>query len=267
MKTRAAVLTAPHAPFEIMELDIDDPGPGEVMLRMSAAGLCHSDLHMMDGDLSVRYPMVGGHEAAGIVEKVGPGVKKVAVGDNVVCSFTPSCGICRYCSTGRQNLCDAGSTILEGSMPDGTFRLHKDGTDYSAFCMLGAFSEFATVSEYSFVKVDDWLPLDSAVLVGCGVRQVQANQLVECPVQMDVLHVRRLLGGQRQTSQMPFQFSELRQIRQRLRSGMRAQVTREPIPVLSDARSRRRMLANERGRGVCHELGTDKPHGGWEPLD
>ncbi|NHU46641.1 NDMA-dependent alcohol dehydrogenase [Rhodococcus koreensis] len=169
MKTRAAVLTAPHAPFEIMELDIDDPGPGEVMLRMSAAGLCHSDLHMMDGDLSVRYPMVGGHEAAGIVEKVGPGVKKVAVGDHVVCSFTPSCGICRYCSTGRQNLCDAGSTILEGSMPDGTFRLHKDGTDYSAFCMLGAFSEFATVSEYSVVKVDDWLPLDSAVLVGCGV--------------------------------------------------------------------------------------------------
>lgn len=169
MKTRAAVLTAPHAPFEIMELEIDDPGPGEVMLKLSAAGLCHSDLHMMEGDLVVRYPMVGGHEAAGIVTKVGQGVTKVAEGDHVVCSFTPSCGTCRYCSTGRQNLCDAGSTILEGSMPDGTFRLHKDGTDYSAFCMLGAFSEYATVSQFSVVKVDEWLPLQSAVLVGCGV--------------------------------------------------------------------------------------------------
>jgi NDMA-dependent alcohol dehydrogenase len=169
MKTRAAVLTAPHTAFEIVELDLDLPGPGELMIRMVAAGLCHSDLHMMDGDLVVRYPMVGGHEAAGIVEEVGPGVTKVKPGDHVVCSFIPSCGICRYCSTGRQNLCDAGATILEGSMPDGTFRLHKDGTDYSAFCMLGAFSEYATVHEYSVVKVDDWLPLDGAVLVGCGV--------------------------------------------------------------------------------------------------
>ena len=125
MKTRAAVLTAPHAPFEIMELDIDEPGPGEVMLKITAAGLCHSDLHMLEGDLDVRYPMVGGHEAAGVVEKVGQGVTKVAVGDHVVCSFIPSCGTCRYCSTGRQNLCDAGMTILEGCMPDGTFRLHS----------------------------------------------------------------------------------------------------------------------------------------------
>lgn len=169
MKTRAAVLTAPHAPFEIMELDIDEPGPGEVMLKMTSAGLCHSDLHMLEGDLDVRYPMVGGHEAAGIVEQVGPGVTKVAVGDRFVCSFIPSCGTCRFCSTGRQNLCDAGMTILEGCMPDGTFRLHKNGTDYSAFCMLGAFPEYATVSQLSVVKVDDWLPLQSAVLVGCGV--------------------------------------------------------------------------------------------------
>jgi alcohol dehydrogenase (nicotinoprotein) len=169
MKTRAAVLTAPLAPFEIMELDLDGPAQGEVLLRVTAAGLCHSDLHMMDGDLTVRYPIVGGHEAAGIVEEVGPGVTKVKPGDHVVCSFIPSCGTCRYCSTGRQNLCDAGATILEGSMPDGSFRLHKNGTDYGAFCMLGAFSDHTTVSELSVVKVDDWLPLDSAVLVGCGV--------------------------------------------------------------------------------------------------
>jgi S-(hydroxymethyl)glutathione dehydrogenase/alcohol dehydrogenase len=169
MKTRAAVLTAPHVPFQIMELELDRPGPGEVLLKMSAAGLCHSDLHIMEGDNVARFPIVGGHEAAGVVQEVGPGVTKVAPGDHVVCSFIPSCGICRYCSTGRQNLCNSGATILEGSMPDGTFRMHADGVDYGAFCMLGAFSEYATVSQLSCVKVDDWLPLDKAVLVGCGV--------------------------------------------------------------------------------------------------
>ena len=137
---------------------------------MSAAGLCHSDLHMMDGDNVVRFPIVGGHEAAGIVEQVGPGVTKVQPGDHVVCSFTPACGICRYCSTGRQNLCNSGATILKGGMPDRTFRMHDDKLgDVGAFCMFGAFSEYSTVSELSCVKVDDWLPLDKAVLVGCGV--------------------------------------------------------------------------------------------------
>jgi NDMA-dependent alcohol dehydrogenase len=170
MKTRAAVLTDYHRPFEIMELELDPPGPHEVLLKMSAAGLCHSDLHMIDGDNVVRFPMVGGHEAAGIVEEIGIGVTKVKPGDHVVCSFTPACGICRYCSTGRQNLCNSGATILEGSMPDHTFRMHHDELgDVGAFCMLGAFSEYSTVSELSCVKVDEWLPLDKAVLVGCGV--------------------------------------------------------------------------------------------------
>jgi NDMA-dependent alcohol dehydrogenase len=170
MKTRAAVLTGYHTPFDIREVELDEPGPNEVLLKMSAAGLCHSDLHMMDGDNVVRFPIVGGHEAAGIVERVGPGVTKVQPGDHVVCSFTPACGVCRYCSTGKQNLCNSGATILEGSMPDGTFRMHDDELgDIGAFCMLGAFSEYSTVSELSCVKVDDWLPLDKAVLVGCGV--------------------------------------------------------------------------------------------------
>ncbi|QJY46835.1 NDMA-dependent alcohol dehydrogenase [Pseudonocardia broussonetiae] len=170
MKTRAAVLTGPHRPFEIRELELDEPGPHEVLLKMSAAGLCHSDLHIVDGDNVVRFPIVGGHEAAGVVERVGPGVTRVAPGDHVVCSFTPACGVCRYCSTGRQNLCNSGATILEGSMPDGTFRMRDEELgEIGAFCMLGAFSEYSTVSELSCVKVDDWLPLDRAVLVGCGV--------------------------------------------------------------------------------------------------
>jgi NDMA-dependent alcohol dehydrogenase len=169
MKTKAAVLHGPHKPFEIMELDLDGPGPGEVLIRYTAAGLCHSDLHLIDNDLVPRFPIIGGHEGAGIVEDIGPGVTKVKPGDHVVCSFIPSCGRCRYCSTGRQNLCDLGATILNGNMPDGSFRFHNDGTDYGAMCILGTFSERSTISEHSLVKVHDWLPLETAVLVGCGV--------------------------------------------------------------------------------------------------
>jgi S-(hydroxymethyl)glutathione dehydrogenase/alcohol dehydrogenase len=169
MKTKAAVLHGPHKPFEIMELDLDGPRDGEVLIKFTAAGLCHSDLHLIDEDLVPRFPIVGGHEGAGIIEEVGPGVTKVKPGDHVVCSFIPSCGTCRYCSTGRQNLCDMGATILDGSLPDGTFRLHAGDTDLGGMCMLGTFSERATISQYSVVKVNDWLPLETAVLVGCGV--------------------------------------------------------------------------------------------------
>ena len=169
MKTKAAVLLDAGKPFEIMELDLDGPKEGEVLIKYTAAGLCHSDLHLTDGDLPPRYPMVGGHEGSGIIEEIGPGVTKVKPGDHVVCSFVPSCGTCRYCSTGRQSLCDMGATILEGMLPDGTFRFHGGGQDFGGMCMLGTFSERATISEHSVVKVDDWLPLDKAVLVGCGV--------------------------------------------------------------------------------------------------
>ncbi|ASR38655.1 alcohol dehydrogenase [Prauserella marina] len=169
MKTKAAVLFDAGKPFEILELDLDGPGPGEVLIKYTAAGLCHSDLHLIDGDLAPRFPIIGGHEGAGIIEEVGPGVTKVAPGDHVVCSFIPNCGRCRYCATGRSNLCDMGATILDGHMPDGTFRFHSSGTDFGAMCMLGTFSERSTISEHSVVKVDEWLPLETAVLVGCGV--------------------------------------------------------------------------------------------------
>ena len=169
MKTKAAVLMGAHRPFEIVELDLDGPRDGEVLIRYEAAGLCHSDLHLQTGDLVPRFPAVAGHEGAGIIEEVGPGVTKVKPGDHVVCSFIPNCGHCRYCSSGRQNLCDLGATILEGCMPDGSFRFHSDGTDFGAMCMLGTFSQYSTISQHSVVKVDDSLPLDVAVLVGCGV--------------------------------------------------------------------------------------------------
>ncbi|HET6503172.1 MAG TPA: NDMA-dependent alcohol dehydrogenase [Amycolatopsis sp.] len=169
MKTNAAVLHDVHKPFEIEELDLDGPRDGEVLIRFTAAGLCHSDLHMVDDDLAVRFPMVGGHEGSGVIEDIGPGVTKVKPGDHVVCSFIPNCGTCRYCSTGRQNLCDLGATITEGRMPDGSFRFHRGGQDYGGFCLLGTFAEQATLSQHSVVKVDESLPLETAVLVGCGV--------------------------------------------------------------------------------------------------
>ena len=169
MKTKAAVLRETGSPFEIVELDLDPPKAGEVLIRYVAAGLCHSDEHLRHGDIVPRFPVVGGHEGAGIIEEVGPGVTRLKPGDHVICSFLPVCGHCRWCSTGKSNLCDQGATILDGVMTDGTYRFHKDGEDYGGMCMLGTFSEFSVISENSAVKVDDDLPLDVVVLIGCGV--------------------------------------------------------------------------------------------------
>ena len=106
--TRAAVCRAPGRPWEVTELELDEPKANEVRIKFFAAGLCHSDDHIQKGDARMRFPVVGGHEGAGVVDAVGPGVTRVKLGDHLVCSFIPACGSCRYCSTGRQNLCDAG---------------------------------------------------------------------------------------------------------------------------------------------------------------
>jgi hypothetical protein len=155
MKTKAAVLRAVGQPFEITELELDEPKAGEVLIRYVAAGLCHSDEHLRHGDIVPRFPVVGGHEGAGIIEKVGPGVTRLQPGDHVICSFLPVCGHCRWCSTGKSNLCDMGATILDGMLTDGTYRFHDDeGNDYGGMCMLGTFSERSVISENSAVKVD-----------------------------------------------------------------------------------------------------------------
>jgi S-(hydroxymethyl)glutathione dehydrogenase/alcohol dehydrogenase len=155
--------------FEIVELDLDPPKAGEVLIRFAAAGLCHSDEHMRHGDLIPRFPIVAGHEGAGVIEEVGPGVTRLKPGDHVICSFLPTCGHCRWCASGKSNLCDMGATIMDGCLPDGTYRWHADGEDFGGMCMLGTFSERAVISENSAVKVDDDLPLDKVVLIGCGV--------------------------------------------------------------------------------------------------
>lgn len=169
MKTKAAVLWELGKDWEVCELDLDDPKEGEVLIRYVAAGLCHSDEHLRHGDIVPRFPMVGGHEGAGIIEAVGTGVTRVKVGDHVVCSFIPSCGSCRFCSTGQQNLCDWGATILDGCLPDGTYRFHGRGQDLGGMCMIGTFANYSVISQNSCVVVDPDLDLSVVVLVGCGV--------------------------------------------------------------------------------------------------
>ena len=169
MKTRAAVVLEYGARIEVEELELDAPGEGEVLIRYTHAGLCHSDVHVAHGDLPGRLPMVLGHEGAGIIEEVGPGVTRVKPGDHVVCSFIPNCGTCRWCATGQQAICDQGATILEGYLPGERFVFRGQAGDYGAMCCIGTFSQYATIHQNSAVKVDDDLPLDKAVLVGCGV--------------------------------------------------------------------------------------------------
>ncbi|WP_043841018.1 NDMA-dependent alcohol dehydrogenase [Amycolatopsis taiwanensis] len=171
LKTKAAVLreAGPDKWWGIEEIELDEPGTGEVLVRFEAAGLCHSDDHVRAGDSPVRLPLVGGHEGAGVVERVGPGVTRVAEGDHIVCSFIPVCGKCRYCSTGRQNLCDAGKNAGSGLMPDGTFRFHSADDDLGGMCVLGTFSERAVLHETSCVRYEPDIAPEVAALVGCGV--------------------------------------------------------------------------------------------------
>lgn len=170
MKTRAAVLWEYGQDWRIEELELDDPGEGEVLVKLAATGLCQSDEHVRTGELPFdALPVIGGHEGAGIIEKVGPGVTDLAVGDHVVLSFIPACGKCESCATGHQNLCDEGAGIGVGLQRDGTSRHHVNGHDARLMCMLGTFSPYTVVRETSVVKIRDDVPLDKAALVGCGV--------------------------------------------------------------------------------------------------
>ena len=170
MKTDAAVLFSQPGKWEVTEVELDGPGPTEVLIKMAAAGLCHSDDHLVTGDMpAMKLPFAGGHEGAGIVEAVGPGVTTVAPGDHVVVQFIPGCGRCRWCASGMQNLCDSGAMLLAGCQLDGTYRMHKDGTDVGQMCMVSTFSQYTIAPSISCVKIPDEIPLTSACLVGCGV--------------------------------------------------------------------------------------------------
>jgi alcohol dehydrogenase len=178
MKIRAAVLNRMGAetpyerskPLSIEEVELDPPGHGEVLVKIGAAGLCHSDLSVIDGNRPRPTPMVLGHEAAGVVEKLGPGVDDLTVGDHVVMVFVPSCGHCLPCAEGRPALCEPGAAANgAGTLLSGARRLHRNGTDVHHHLGVSAFAEYATVSRRSLVKIDRELPLDEAALFGCAV--------------------------------------------------------------------------------------------------
>ena len=182
MKTHAAVLWGVGQDWKVEEIDLDPPKAGEVLVKWEAAGLCHSDEHLVTGDMVVpdeirlangqdeMFPMIGGHEGAGVVLEVGPAVTLVAPGDHVAASFFPACGRCRYCVTGHSNLCDLGAgTFGLGQISDGTARHHIKGQDVNIMAKLGTFAEHSVVNEQSLVKVDADLPLPAVALVSCGV--------------------------------------------------------------------------------------------------
>ena len=174
MKTKAAVLWGVNEDWKIEEVEQDDPIAGEVRVKLTASGMCHSDEHVRVGDIIPLepggFPFIGGHEGAGVVEQVGPGVTSLAVGDHVVLGFIPSCGRCYSCANGHSNLCDNGATLLTGQMiSDGGYRTRVGGKDAGTMCLLGTFSPYVVVHESAAIKIEDDIPLDKAALVGCGV--------------------------------------------------------------------------------------------------
>lgn len=158
----------PHSEWEVEEIELDPPKDHEVLVALTASGMCHSDDHIRTGDMPVPIPVIGGHEGAGIVHEVGPGVTNFKPGDHIVFGFIPACGQCPSCSTGHQNLCDLGAALLTGYQIDGTSRHHARGMDLPTMVCLGTFGKHTVVHEWSCIKIDDDIPLELACLVGCG---------------------------------------------------------------------------------------------------
>jgi S-(hydroxymethyl)glutathione dehydrogenase/alcohol dehydrogenase len=169
MKSRAAVLFESPGRYRVVDVDVDEPKAHEVLVKYTASGLCGSDVHFSSGSSLGPMPFCAGHEGAGVVQEVGPGVTAVRPGDHFVASFVPSCGRCRYCASGRSNLCQLGAYLQTGPMMDGTYRMHYEGQDLHQFLLISTFAQYAVVPEASLVKVPDDVPLETVCLLGCGV--------------------------------------------------------------------------------------------------
>src|SRR5512147_3218896 len=165
---KAAVLYEANTPLRIVDLEQQGPQAGEARVKVKAAGICHSDWHIMNGDWTPPLPMVLGHEAAGVVEETGPGVANVKPGDHVIFSFRPHCGRCLYCSIGRSILCDGHASPRWG-MLDGTYRLKHGGQDIYQMARIGTFSEAVVCPAEMLVPIRNEMPWPQAALVGCCV--------------------------------------------------------------------------------------------------
>lgn len=171
MKTKGALLRGHNEPWSVEEIRLDPPRHGEVTVRMETAGLCHVDHHLATGAIASKgFPILGGHEGAGVVVEIGPGVTDLEVGDHVTLSFIPACGTCPSCRSGAGNLCDVRPRLLDGvAMSDGTFRVHTADEDVYPMSLVGAFAPYAVVHHTSAVKIDPAIPFEVACLVGCAV--------------------------------------------------------------------------------------------------
>lgn len=170
VKILAALLTAVNAPLQVTELELEPPRAGEVLVRLHASGVCHSDLSTANGKIGTRLPAVLGHEGAGVVEAVGSGVTNVAPGDHVVLSWNPHCDACEECVRGLPHLCTAAwDAMFEGGLLDGTTRLRQGGREVYHYSMVSSFAERTVVPARSCIAIDSHIPLDVAALVGCAV--------------------------------------------------------------------------------------------------
>lgn len=170
MRATAAILWELGQPWSVEEVELDEPEPSEVLVRMAAAGLCHSDEHLVTGDIPIALPAVGGHEGAGVVEQVGEAVTTLEAGDHVVMSFIPSCGRCRWCSSGQQTLCDLGRHLMTGApIANGIPRMRARGHGIGPMSLVGCFATHQVMHEASLVKIEHHVPLEKAALVSCGV--------------------------------------------------------------------------------------------------
>ena len=171
MKVRAAIAVAAGEPLVVDEIDLEGPGPGECLVRLAATGVCHTDAFTLSGDdPEGLFPAVLGHEGAGVVEEVGPGVKSLEVGDHVIPLYTPECRQCKFCLSGKTNLCGAiRETQGRGLMPDGTSRISYRGKKIHHYMGTSTFAEYTVVPEIALAKVRKDAPLDKICLLGCGV--------------------------------------------------------------------------------------------------
>jgi len=171
IKSRAAIAWGPNQPLSIEEVDVMPPQAGEVRVRIVATGVCHTDAFTLSGDDPEGiFPVILGHEGGGIVESVGDGVTSVQVGDHVIPLYTPECGECKFCKSGKTNLCQKiRATQGKGLMPDGTTRFFKDGKPIFHYMGCSTFSEYTVLPEISLAKVSKDAPLKEVCLLGCGV--------------------------------------------------------------------------------------------------
>jgi S-(hydroxymethyl)glutathione dehydrogenase / alcohol dehydrogenase len=170
MKTKAAVLFEVGQKLDIRDVEVQAPRAGEVLIRMAAGGVCHSDLHVMTGHLVASLPAVLGHEGSGVVADVGPGVTSLKAGDHVIPLWRMSCGSCEYCSDGRPALCPEGTQVrMTGRLLDGSTRFSLDGKEIKHFAGVSSFSEYSVVPERAALKIPSDFPLDRAALLGCAV--------------------------------------------------------------------------------------------------